>query len=65
MNHNELALRSKLLIGLNLSYTRLIEQKQREDGNLIFAKKDKIIKVKARKLSNVSRSLAKVSNTII
>jgi hypothetical protein len=53
MNRDELALRSKLLIGLNLSYTRLIEQKQKEDGNLIFTENGKIVKVKARKLNNV------------
>lgn len=52
MNRNELALRSKLLVGLSLSYTRLIEKKQIEDGNLIFSKNGKIVKVKARKLSN-------------
>lgn len=52
MNSSELALRSRLLVGLNLSYTRLIEQKQREDGNLIFTENGKIVKVKARKLSN-------------
>jgi len=53
MTHKELALRSKLLVGLNLSYTRLIEKKQREDGNLIFTKNGRIVKIKARKLSNV------------
>lgn len=53
MNPNELALRSKLLVGLNLSYSRLVEQKQKEDGSLIFTENGKIIKVKARKLSNV------------
>lgn len=52
MTRNELALRSKLLVGLGLSYTRLIEKKQIEDGNLIFSKNGKIVKVKARKLSN-------------
>lgn len=52
MNRNELALRSKLLVGLSLSYTRLIEKKQIEDGNLIFSKNGKIVKVKARKLNN-------------
>lgn len=52
MNRNELALRSKLLVGLSLSYTRLIEKKQIEDGNLIFSKNGKIVRVKARKLSN-------------
>lgn len=53
MTYSELALRSKLLVGLNLSYTRLIEQKQREDGNLIFDKNGKIVKIKARNLSNI------------
>ncbi len=58
MTHNELALRSKLLVGLNLSYSRLIERKQIEDGDLIFSKNGKIVKIKARKLSNIStRSL--------
>lgn len=52
MTRNELALRSKLLVGLSLSYTRLIEKKQIEDGNLIFSENGKIVKVKARKLSN-------------
>lgn len=52
MTRNELALRSKLLVGLSLSYSRLIEKKQMEDGNLIFSKNGKIVKVKARKLSS-------------
>lgn len=52
MTRNELALRSKLLVGLSLSYTRLIEKKQVEDGNLIFSKNGKIVKVRARKLGN-------------
>lgn len=54
MTCDELALRGRLLVGLNLSYTRLIERKQKEDGNLIFSKNGKIIKVKARRLGNVS-----------
>lgn len=53
MTQKELTLRSKLLVGLSLSYTRLIEQKQREDGSLIFTKNGRIVKIKARKLSNV------------
>ncbi|PXV68793.1 hypothetical protein CLV62_10157 [Dysgonomonas alginatilytica] len=56
MTRNELALRSKLLVGLSLSYTRLIEKKQIEDGNLIFSKNGKIVKVRARKLSNEAES---------
>ncbi|SHF42956.1 hypothetical protein [Dysgonomonas macrotermitis] len=53
MTCDELALRGRLLVGLNLSYTRLIEKKQKEDGNLIFSKNGKIVKVKARRLANV------------
>ena len=53
MTCDELALRGKLLVGLNLSYTRLIEKKQKEDGNLIFSKNGKIVKVKARRVGNV------------
>lgn len=53
MTCDELALRGRLLVGLNLSYTRLIEKKQKEDGNLIFSKNGKIVKVKARRLGNV------------
>ncbi len=52
MIHNELALRSKLLVGLNLSYTRLIQKKQIEDGSLIFAQDGEIIEVKARNLGS-------------
>lgn len=55
MNREELALRNNLLIGLNLSYNRLIEKKQKEDGNLIFSKNGKIIKVKARTLQKNMR----------
>lgn len=54
MTCDELALRGRLLVGLNLSYTRLIEKKQKEDGNLIFSKNGKIVKVKARRLGSVS-----------
>lgn len=53
MTCDDLSLRGKLLVGLSLSYSRLIEKKQKEDGNLIFSKNGKIVKVKARKLSNV------------
>lgn len=52
MTSDDLSLRGKLLIGLDLSYNRLIEQKQKENGNLIFSKNGKIVKVKARKLNN-------------
>lgn len=53
MNREELALRNKLLIGLNLSFNRLIEKKQKEDGNLIFSKNGKVIKVKASTIGKI------------
>lgn len=55
MNREELALRNKLLIGLNISYNRLIEKKQKEDGNLIFSKNGKIVKLKARNLNKTEK----------
>lgn len=54
MNRNELTLRNKLLVGINLSYSRLIEKKQKEDGNLIFSQNGKIVKVKARKMAGLN-----------
>lgn len=60
MTCDELSLRGKLLVGLNLSYNRLIEQKQREDGNLIFTKDGKIIQIKARNLNNVKANIANI-----
>lgn len=38
----------KLQRGIDLAYRRLIEQKQREDGELIYSVKGKIIRVRAR-----------------
>ncbi|HCO68500.1 MAG TPA: hypothetical protein DIT04_12185 [Dysgonomonas sp.] len=60
MIQTELALRSKLLVGLNLSYTRLIQKKQIEDGSLVFARNGEIIEVKARNLRNTQADSASV-----
>lgn len=57
MNRNELTLRNKLLVGINLSYSRLIEKKQKEDGNLIFSQNGKIVKVKARKMNSLNEEV--------
>lgn len=57
MNRNELTLRNKLLVGINLSYSRLIEKKQKEDGNLIFSQDGKIVKVKARKMNTLNEEV--------
>ena len=43
-------LKKKILEGIELSFKKLVETKSREDGELIFSKGGKIIKVKAREL---------------
>jgi hypothetical protein len=43
-------LRSKILRGIDLAYNRLLIAKQKEDGELVISRDDKIIKVKARDL---------------
>jgi hypothetical protein len=44
-------LRAKILKGIELSYSRLLESKKKEDGELVFSRKGKIVRVKARDLS--------------
>jgi glycerate kinase len=46
-----LELRTKIEQGINLAYKRLIIKKQMEDGDLVFTRNGKIIKIKARELS--------------
>lgn len=43
-------LREKILQGLDLAYSRLLDSKQRDDAELVISKNGKIIKVKAREL---------------
>ncbi len=43
-------LRAKIIEGLKLTSKRLIQSKAKEDGDLIFSTKGKIIRVKARTL---------------
>lgn len=54
MNRDESALRNKIICGLNLTYDKLLEKKQKEDGNFIFSSNGKIVKIKARKLEEVN-----------
>lgn len=53
MNRREIVLRNKLLKGMHLSYNRLIEEKQKENGALFFSKGGKIVKVKACNLEKI------------
>ena len=43
-------MREKILKGIALAYERLVEQKKKEDGELVFSKDGKIVTVKARDL---------------
>jgi hypothetical protein len=44
-------LRTKILQGFDLAYSRLLAAKQKEDADLVVSRKGKIVKVKARDLS--------------
>ncbi len=43
-------MRTKILQGIDLSYSRLLLAKQKEDGELVISRNGKIIRVKARDL---------------
>lgn len=53
MNRREIVLRNKLLKGMHLSYNRLIEEKQKENGALFFSEHGKIVKVRARNIEKI------------
>lgn len=56
MNKEEIKdLRTKILQGIELSYNRLLSDRQKEDGDLVFSENGKIVIVKARKLKKTSR----------
>ena len=50
MNEEMKEVEQKILQGLELAFQRLVEEKKREDGELVFSKGGKIYKVKARDL---------------
>lgn len=50
MNEEIKEVEQKILQGLELAFRRLVEEKKREDGELVFSKDGKIYKVKARDL---------------
>ncbi|MDD2965728.1 MAG: hypothetical protein PHQ65_02005 [Bacteroidales bacterium] len=43
-------LRAKILQGIELSYTRLLISKQKEDAELVISRNGEIIRVKAQEL---------------
>jgi hypothetical protein len=50
-NDNVKDLRTKILLGLELAYSRLLSSKQRDDSELVITRNGKIVKVKARELT--------------
>lgn len=56
MNRREIVLRNKLLKGMHLSYNRLIEEKQKENGALFFSEQGKIVKVRACNIEKIKTS---------
>lgn len=51
-NENIKDLRTRILKGIKMSYSRLLASKQKEDGELVISHKGKIVRVKAKELSN-------------
>ena len=45
-------MRDKIVKGVDLAYQRLLIVKAKEDGELVFSRDGKIVKVKARDLLN-------------
>jgi hypothetical protein len=43
-------LRKRILAGIDLAYKKLVDERSQEDGELVFSKDGKILKVKAREL---------------
>ncbi len=61
MTRREIVLRNKLLKSMHLSYNRLIEEKQKENGALFFSEEGKIVKVKARNLKKTESNIPSVN----
>ncbi|SFA45504.1 hypothetical protein SAMN04488511_10580 [Pedobacter suwonensis] len=47
-NKNNVELRDKIRLGLNLAFKKLVAYKAKNDGVLVFSDQGKIIKVKAK-----------------
>ena len=50
MNKSTNDLRDKIIFGVNLTVSRLIDSKIKSDGELVYSKDGKIVRIKAREL---------------
>jgi len=48
-------MRTKILKGIEMSYNKLLSERQKENGELIFSENGKVINVKARDLKKTHR----------
>ena len=56
MNETEIkVMRSKILQGIEISFNKLLSERQKEDGELIFSENGKVINVKARTLKKTHK----------
>ena len=56
MNETEIkVMRSKILQGIEISYNKLLSERQKEDGELVMYKNGKVMNVKARDLKKTQR----------
>jgi hypothetical protein len=45
-----IVLRKRILAGIDLAYRKLVDERSLEDGELVFSKDGKIVKIKAREI---------------
>jgi len=50
MENNTTTLRTRILKGIELAFQRLLEKKSKENGELIYSKNGKIVRIKAKEL---------------
>jgi predicted methyltransferase MtxX (methanogen marker protein 4) len=48
-------MRTKILQGIEISYNKLLTERQKEDGELVIYKNGKVMNVKARDLKMIHR----------
>jgi hypothetical protein len=51
MDSKNKELRDKIVLGVKLAVSKLIERKRESDGELVYSRDGKIIKIKARDLA--------------
>jgi hypothetical protein len=49
-NKEKTEILDKIVVGLELSFKKLVAQKAKEDGELIFSKNGEIVRIKAKDL---------------